>query len=76
MKKPLIYILLGLLLMLSLWGIVAKFSKQKPITRQDKINEINQRLQNAKDKIDSNVNTLPDDVIDSLYEVKRAENHR
>ncbi|AXE16260.1 hypothetical protein DR864_28100 [Runella rosea] len=72
--KPIIIILVALLAVLSIWGAIAGLWGKKPVTRQDKINEINQSLSHAKEKIDSNINALPDAVIDSLYEVKRAEN--
>lgn len=77
MKKPLIYILLGLALMLSIWGIVAKCGgNQKPVTKADEINSITKALKDAKAKSDSIVDALSDSAVDAEYERKRAENNR
>ncbi|WP_428668147.1 hypothetical protein [Runella sp.] len=75
MKKPLIYILLGLVVMFSIWGIVAKCGgNQKPVTKADEINTINKALKDAKVKSDSIVDALPDSAVNAEYERKRAEN--
>ena len=63
-----------ILFLFSIRGIVKSCSKPKPPTRAEKIEVINNALKKPKYEIDSSINTLPDTDIDSLYEVKRAEN--
>lgn len=65
---------LFIIILFSIWGIVKSCSKPKPPTRAEKLEGINNALKKPKHEIDSIVNSLSDADIDSLYEIKRAEN--